>query len=37
MQGVVFNANYMAYVDDAVDTWVRDELGTSRSSGSTSC
>src|SRR5262245_15394220 len=27
MQGVVFNANYMAYVDDAVDTWVREKLG----------
>ena len=27
MQGVVFNANYLAYVDDAVDTWVRERLG----------
>jgi acyl-CoA thioester hydrolase len=27
MQRVVFNANYMAYVDDAVDTWVRDRVG----------
>ena len=27
MQGVVFNANYMAYVDDAVDTWVREQVG----------
>lgn len=23
MQRIVFNANYMAYVDDAVDTWMR--------------
>ena len=37
MQGVVFNANYMAYVDDAVDTWVRERSVTSRSSASTSC
>jgi len=27
MQGVVFNAHYMAYVDDAVDTWVRERVG----------
>ena len=27
MQGVVFDANYMAYVDDAVDTWVRERVG----------
>ena len=23
MQGVVFNAHYLAYCDDAVDTWLR--------------
>ena len=23
MQKVVFNANYLAYVDDAVDNWMR--------------
>jgi acyl-CoA thioester hydrolase len=27
MQRVVFNANYLAYIDDAVDTWVRTTLG----------
>lgn len=27
MQQVVFNANYLAYVDDAVDTWFRVALG----------
>jgi acyl-CoA thioester hydrolase len=27
MQQVVFNANYLAYVDDAVDTWFRSVLG----------
>jgi len=27
MQKVVFNANYLAYVDDAVDTWFRAVLG----------
>jgi acyl-CoA thioester hydrolase len=27
MQHVVFNANYFAYVDDAVDQWVRSSLG----------
>ena len=26
MQGVVFNAHYMAYCDDAVDTWFRAAL-----------
>lgn len=26
-QGVVFNANYLAYVDDAVDVWLRERLG----------
>lgn len=26
MQGVVFNANYLVYVDDAVDRWVRSSL-----------
>jgi acyl-CoA thioester hydrolase len=27
MQGVVFNAHYLAYVDDATDTWFRAALG----------
>ncbi len=27
MQRVVFNANYLAYVDDTVDTWFRRTLG----------
>jgi acyl-CoA thioester hydrolase len=27
MQKVVFNANYLAYLDDATDTWVRSLLG----------
>jgi acyl-CoA thioester hydrolase len=27
MQQVVFNANYLAYVDDAIDSWMREELG----------
>ncbi len=26
-QGVVFNANYLAYCDDAFDTWLRNALG----------
>lgn len=26
MQKVVFNANYLAYVDDAVDSWMRTAL-----------
>jgi acyl-CoA thioester hydrolase len=26
MQGVVFNAHYLAYCDDAVDTWLRQVL-----------
>jgi acyl-CoA thioester hydrolase len=26
-QGVVFNAKYLAYVDDCVDVWFADELG----------
>lgn len=28
-QGVVFNAHYLAYVDDAIDTWFRQALGPS--------
>ena len=28
MQKVVFNANYLAYIDDAKDTWMREILGT---------
>ena len=27
MQGVVFNAHYMAYCDDACDSWLRLKLG----------
>lgn len=27
MQGVVFNANYVAYVDDAMDMWLQHALG----------
>jgi acyl-CoA thioester hydrolase len=27
MQSVVFNANYLAYVDDVIDTWFRQALG----------
>lgn len=27
MQGVVFNAHYMAYCDDACDSWLRGALG----------
>jgi acyl-CoA thioester hydrolase len=27
MQGVVFNANYFAYLDDAMDMWIQTELG----------
>lgn len=27
MQQVVFNANYLAYIDDAIDTWLRSALG----------
>lgn len=27
MQQVVFNANYLAYIDDAIDTWLREVLG----------
>jgi acyl-CoA thioester hydrolase len=27
MQGVVFNANYLMYVDEVMDRWVTDTLG----------
>jgi acyl-CoA thioester hydrolase len=27
MQSVVFNANYLAYIDDATDSWFRKALG----------
>jgi acyl-CoA thioester hydrolase len=27
MQHVVFNANYLAYIDDAIDCWFRQALG----------
>ncbi|MCP9949110.1 MULTISPECIES: acyl-CoA thioesterase [Actinomadura] len=27
MQGVVFNANYFAYIDDAMDMWLQHALG----------
>ena len=33
MQKVVFNANYLAYIDDATDTWMRAELGPFESTG----
>ena len=32
-QGVVFNANYLAYVDDAMDHWLADVLGRPEVSG----
>ncbi|GIH19895.1 acyl-CoA thioesterase [Rugosimonospora africana] len=27
VQGVVFNANYLVYVDETVDRWITDTLG----------
>ena len=27
MQGVVFNANYLMYVDETLDRWITDTLG----------
>jgi acyl-CoA thioester hydrolase len=33
MQKVVFNANYVAYIDDATDTWMRDVLGPFEATG----
>ncbi|MBF6331715.1 hypothetical protein IU452_24730 [Nocardia transvalensis] len=33
MQGVVFNANYFAFVDDTVDVWLQDALGEDYLSG----
>ena len=33
MQRVVFNAHYMAYCDDAIDTWFRTELAPDDPSG----
>ncbi len=33
MQRVVFNANYFAYIDDAVDTWFRAVLGSIEDQG----
>jgi acyl-CoA thioester hydrolase len=33
MQKVVFNANYLAYIDDATDTWFREALGGFESTG----
>jgi acyl-CoA thioester hydrolase len=33
MQQVVFNANYLAYIDDAIDTWFRTALGDFESVG----
>ena len=33
MQSVVFNANYLAYVDDAIDSWFRTALGDFESLG----
>jgi acyl-CoA thioester hydrolase len=34
-QGVVFNANYLAYVDDVMDHWLADVLGRPDVSGFT--
>ena len=33
MQGVVFNAHYLAYCDDAADTWWRQVLGPFENTG----
>ena len=33
MQGVVFNAHYLAYCDDAADTWFRAALGRFEATG----
>jgi acyl-CoA thioester hydrolase len=33
MQRVVFNANYLAYIDDATDTWMRAALGEFETTG----
>ena len=33
MQKVVFNANYLAYIDDATDTWFRRALGPFEATG----
>ena len=33
MQKVVFNANYLAYIDDATDTWMRTALGEFETTG----
>lgn len=33
MQHVVFNANYLAYIDDAIDTWLRSSLGSFEEAG----
>jgi len=33
MQKVVFNANYLAYIDDATDTWKRQVLGSFEATG----
>jgi acyl-CoA thioester hydrolase len=33
MQKVVFNANYLAYIDDATDTWFREALGPFEATG----
>ena len=33
MQGVVFNAHYLAYVDDAVDQFVRSSVGDYQAAG----
>lgn len=34
-QGVVFNANYLAYVDDVMDRWLAEALGRPEVSGFT--
>jgi acyl-CoA thioester hydrolase len=33
MQKVVFNANYLVYIDDATDTWFREALGPFEATG----
>ncbi|QIS18793.1 acyl-CoA thioesterase [Nocardia terpenica] len=33
MQGVVFNANYLGFVDDAMDVWLRGVLGENYTEG----
>ena len=37
MQGVVFNAHYLAYCDDACDSWFRSCSSNFEEQGGTSC